>query len=872
MNDLGFDIDETNLDTQSRGVGVDAARSILLACFTRLVDQALNWHRRDAEARAWREAYHIRIKQQPDEEFHDWFGRSWQEMLSAPTDAPVVPEVAQSGIRITTGGGKSEAFRQAIATRYIPEAKQLQLPHRVLVAVPTHKLADEARTKMPPGVTVAIWQGLKATRLGTNEPMCLNHAAVDAALALGADVETTACRRGQRGGPPIVCPFYEGDGQCHYQAQKAEAFAADVLFVAHEGLFKLPPGVCNGFGLVIIDEGFWQKGLSGAREDDRPRLAIGGLCEEFKDFPVRTKDFRRNSQHERGKARREAPKQEAKRRVSKREAICRRKALKRGEKARQYGREALRRKRKGRPKPKRARVASEPLTQELREMTERLQAACAASPDGYVQRAALEAAGLGSGNAYRWARAMEWLRTVDHGLKPDATPQRRDDAVKRFGFLAQIKQRVEMWHAVGELLNGTEAATGQLRIETVTTKEGSIRWLYISGRRRIDKRLMRLPIVYADATLPLELTRYYLPQLELKLDLVITEPHGRLIQAIGHPVGKSSLVPKEPGERRGKRSGAWTETPEQAEARVTRKRGNLVEVSRHLTQGRRGLVIVYKDIEKDFEGIEGVETGHFGAVEGIDRWGEVKAAVIIGRPMPKAQDVERMAAAITGRPVEAVSERCEREVCGTAIKCRSYTDLDAERVRAAVVEAAIEQSRGRVRAVNRTSANPVEVYLILHDVVVPGMPVDEVVEFRALEPSAVDEMVCRGLVPQWPSDAAKLHPDLFTAKRGSKPSREAAKKAYQRAQLTLVETPRGVKLGTSLHKEYLIKRCPQFGVRYRPRGKGSAVRLVCVDPIKVPDIRARLEGALGKLDLFELIGPWPVAVRDAPYPAQTASG
>jgi hypothetical protein len=29
---------------------------------------------------------------------------------------------------------------------------------------------------------------------------------------------------------------------------------------------------------------------------------------------------------------------------------------------------------------------------------------------------------------------------------------------------------------------------------------------------------------------------------------------------------------------------------------------------------------------------------------------------------------------------------------------------------------------------------------------------------------------------------------------------------------------------------------------------------------------------LGKLDLFELIGPWPVAVRDAPYPAQTASG
>ena len=31
-----------------------------------------------------------------------------------------------------------------------------------------------------------------------------------------------------------------------------------------------------------------------------------------------------------------------------------------------------------------------------------------------------------------------------------------------------------------------------------------------------------------------------------------------------------------------------------------------------------------------------------------------------------------------------------------------------------------------MRGVNRTTANPVEVYVILYDVVVPGMPVDEV--------------------------------------------------------------------------------------------------------------------------------------------------
>ena len=197
----------------------------------KLADEALTYHKLSAEVQAYR-------LQRPGETLHEHFGRMMSWALKAK--GPVVPEPAQSGIRITTGGGKSEAFRQAIATQYIPEAKRLQLPHRVLIAVPTHKLADEARTKMPHGVTVAIWQGLKATKLGTNEPMCLNHAAVDAALKLGADVETTACRRGQRGGPPILCPFYD---KCHYQAQRAAAFDADVLFVAHEGLFQLPPGV-----------------------------------------------------------------------------------------------------------------------------------------------------------------------------------------------------------------------------------------------------------------------------------------------------------------------------------------------------------------------------------------------------------------------------------------------------------------------------------------------------------------------------------------------------------------------------------------------------------------------------------------------------
>ena len=127
----------------------------------------------------------------------------------------------------------------------------------------------------------------------------------------------------------------------------------------------------------------------------------------------------------------------------------------------------------------------------------------------------------------------------------------------------------------------------------------------------------------------------------------------RITQVVGMPVGKSALVPKPPGERKGKQRGAWTETAEEAEERVARKRQRLVDACRHLAQGRRGLVITYKDIEEDFAGIEGVEVAHFGAIEGIDRWGDVDVVVIIGRPLPRPDDIERMAAAITGQPVIA---------------------------------------------------------------------------------------------------------------------------------------------------------------------------------------------------------------------------
>ena len=113
-------------------------------------------------------------------------------------------------------------------------------------------------------------------------------------------------------------------------------------------------------------------------------------------------------------------------------------------------------------------------------------------------------------------------------------------------------------------------------------------------------------------------------------------------QLAGLPVGKASLQAPEPGKR----------TPEKEE-RVARKRQRLVEACRHLIQGRRGLIVTYKGIEEAFAGIEGIETGHFGAIEGVDAWKRCRCEVIIGRPLPRPEAIEHLAAAVTGNPVVA---------------------------------------------------------------------------------------------------------------------------------------------------------------------------------------------------------------------------
>lgn len=724
---------------------------------------------------------------------------------------------------VPTGVGKSEAARVGIvhyteqakktyAAKKAGKKKRKRIPHRVIVFVPTHKLGEEARHRLPDGITTALWQSRKANDLATGEPLCLNLQAVAAAEAIGAHVERTACRKGRKGQEPILCPFYH---QCGYQAQKTAAKKADVVFCAHEYMFAPPEELTRKVGLVVIDESFWQSGLSFSH------IAVDALDAELQTFPVRNNGHEKNGDDT---ARLE-------------DLIYRLKmavALARGEQvadAGNYSRE-----------------------------------------DGYLTKAALLAAGLLPGDMYdegsgAAAAKLEWRRKVEVDLTPQSSEETAKARIKEFRFLGQLGKRAAMWRAIDELLSGADEATGRLRIVLKNTKDGTVLCLRINGRRDIHKRIAGLPVIVLDATLHLEILKYFFPQIEVALDLKVMAPHEHMTQVIGLPVGKSSLSKLEPGKR---------STAE--ENRVGNKRERLLKTVRKLAAGRRTLLITNKELEEQFDGaVPNMETAHFNAVEGIDRWRDVECLITIGRPLPAPDAIEHMAAALTGKPVSLRSlppkrpggrpqsmidqERAVRLKNGSEVTltARVFEQPEAELIRQAVTEAAIVQAVGRARGVNRSAANPVEIWMILSDTVVP-LALDGVAEFADLEPNKIDDMIERGIVPAFSADAAKLYPDIW-------PTSQAARKAYSRDGLDVVRNrrrtvtasdkddgtaarPRSV---TGPYKYRFIRESHTPLIRYQPKGPGQKSRIALIDAASIGDARARIEAAFGELASFELV-------------------
>ena len=263
--------------------------------------------------------------------------------------------------------------------------------------------------------------------------------------------------------------------------------------------------------------------------------------------------------------------------------------------------------------------------------------------DGPLPRDAFESVGM-TASAAREARRLEWRTLLEVELSSTMKPAERRQALAKVSRNGDLGSRVMFCDALEALLadDGPELS-GWASIATY--RDGpdgkAVRYLELKGRRAIGKA-WRVPTLVLDATAQLELLRFLWPELRATADVRLQAPHQRIRQTTDADQGLSRLDV----------DGAGTDDERRQRARRLRDIHAVI-----CREGRRFapgwvLVVAQKRIEERLRALGNipgnVELAHHNAIRGIDRWGAVRAVVVVGRTLPPSTTIARMAEALTG--------------------------------------------------------------------------------------------------------------------------------------------------------------------------------------------------------------------------------
>jgi hypothetical protein len=194
--------------------------------------------------------------------------------------------IAQA-MRVDTGVGKTQLFIEEMAAWLARVG-----PIRPLIyAVPRHKLGQRiAQQFAAQGIHARVFYGRDRIDPNANDPnikMCRNLKAVELAYQAHADVTKACCKNGKQ-----CCAFLK---ICGYMTQQEDAEHVQVWIVAADMLFH-PIKVFGEVAAVIIDEGFWNRGVHTA-DEKIPKVALPSLILEGPtDFEteIGQRDYLRN--------------------------------------------------------------------------------------------------------------------------------------------------------------------------------------------------------------------------------------------------------------------------------------------------------------------------------------------------------------------------------------------------------------------------------------------------------------------------------------------------------------------------------------------------------------------------------------------------
>ena len=447
----------------------------------------------------------------------------------------------------------------------------------------------------------------------------------------------------------------------------------------------------------------------------------------------------------------------------------------------------------------------------LRSLREAMAEALAGHPDGPVRRDVLLDVGLDQESG-RDGAALEWARQCEEG---DLEPNRN---LRRFAHL---------WRAVEELLAPTgPALSGHLEL---TRDEEGIRQIVLRGRKPPGDAF-RIPTLFLDASLDAELLRPVFGPVAVAEPVLVEQAHVRIRQIADRAFSKAALD-----------AGSITDAKEAA-----RRRRNLRDVHAHIyalaCEPGDTLIVANKGITDTLRGMRwpgNVSFAHFNATAGRDDWKDVRRLVVIGRPMPRPESIQRMAAALTGQAVERIKgtlptcDASRRLRNGDTVQAEAVTHPDpmAARILDRIVSGEVSQAIGRGRGVSRTDETPLDVHVVGGDVIL-----DEADELTGWERPGPDDLMraAGGIIFAEPAHAASAYPNLW-------PSAPAARMAMNRARWR-----------THPYRNPIIGECslPLAPVRYQRPGPGQRPALAYIEAALDP--RDALASLLGPVTLLPL--------------------
>ncbi len=388
---------------------------------------------------------------------------------------------------------------------------------------------------------------------------------------------------------------------------------------------------------------------------------------------------------------------------------------------------------------------------------ERLRRRLETMPDGYIPAEVIAAAGVTPSSCDFASHSIWKDKDGAKNLKP-GVPW---DKAERILIDAETNNKLvyalaDFWRLVSQSLK-QGGVSPYLRIVG-----GRI---YMQWRRDIHASWLTGAVMLLDATMPEFATRKYFPRLGNVEPLRVKMPFVRVRQITDTAMSMTALIADKHASKEKNRERA----------------ANIVRLNHYIVvraaRRKKVLVITYKGIEKELRVPDCVTVAHFGAITGMDTWGDVDLLIVIGRTEPSPTNVENITRTVHAKDIASIAAdangnirysrvnrgiRLRRPGNGVTVRNSAHPDPDVEELRWFICEGGLLQAIGRGRGVNRDENSALQVD-ILTNVALP-IVVDEALTWRAIMPTRIEvaaALAKANALPLSDAELARCFPDLW---------------------------------------------------------------------------------------------------------------